>query len=371
VNPPGYRLSASPGRQMGNQLFEELPGSAQAFYNLILTQSIAALKLNTYLDNFDASRFNFDGIDHSKEFKAAESAFFFDWFVRNFENLFSAFSGLKDDRSKRLYLSLIAFRLASHFGIRLPVEFAGKTQELQEYLALEKATPSHLSLNGQFGELKHLDFEYKGNRYVVDCLSLVYYLFRGQYFYLRDGVSIAPAEQDIVIDGGACTGDTAAVFSNAVGPRGRVYSFDPVADHLTILEYNARQFPHANVTVMPYGLSDKNVLAEPIVLNQCAPGFRSGNSQVPLRSIDHLVNTKEIERIDFIKLDVEGAELDVVRGARDSIQRFKPKLAISLYHKPNDIFEIILHIKEKFPFYSCYIDHYTIHAEETVLYCQA
>jgi hypothetical protein len=82
------------------------------------------------------------------------------------------------------------------------------------------------------------------------------------------------------------------------------------------------------------------------------------------------VNTKEIDKINFLKLDVEGAELESLRGARDSIQRFKPKLAISLYHKPGDLFEIILYIKDKFPFYSCYLDHYTIHAEETVLYCR-
>jgi hypothetical protein len=108
-----------------------------------------------------------------------------------------------------------------------------------------------------------------------------------------------------------------------------------------------------------------------MVLNQYAPGFNSGNNQVPLRSIDFLVNTKDIAKIDFIKLDVEGAELDSIRGARASILRFKPRLAISLYHKPNDLFEIILYIKDKFPFYSCYVDHYSIHAEETVLYCRA
>jgi hypothetical protein len=83
------------------------------------------------------------------------------------------------------------------------------------------------------------------------------------------------------------------------------------------------------------------------------------------------VNTKEIASIDFIKLDVEGAELDSIRGARESILRFKPKLAISLYHKPNDIFELILYVKDKFPFYSLHLDHYTIHGEETVLYCRA
>jgi FkbM family methyltransferase len=260
--------------------------------------------------------------------------------------------------------------MAGHLSVRLPVNFSSDTTQREQYKTLENFTPSRLAVNGAFGNLKHYDFEHNGNRYVVDCLGLEYYLLRGQYFYSRDGVTIAPNVGDTVIDGGACTGDTAAVFSNAVGAGGRVFCFDPVADHLAILETNVKQFSHANVTIMPYGLSDKNVLAEPIVLSGYAPGFSSRNAQVPLRSIDYLVNTKEIQKIDFIKLDVEGAELDSIRGAQESIRRFKPKLAISLYHKPNDIFELILYLKDKFPFYSLYLDHYTIHLEETVLYCR-
>jgi FkbM family methyltransferase len=352
-------------------MFDERPDSSQSFYNLILTQSIAALKLNTYLDNFDAARFNLDGADHSKEFNAGERAFYFDWFVKNHESLYSAYSLLNNDASKRLYLHLVAFRLAGHFSVKLPLEFAVNVKEFEEYRAAERSTPSQLAASGMFGKLRHFDFEYKGHRYLVDCLGLDYYLFRGQYFYSKEGVDISPAVADAVIDGGACTGDTAAVFSNVVGPAGRVYCFDPVADHLKILEYNAKQFSYDNITVMPYGLADENIFAKPIVLDSYAPGFSSGNKRVPLRSIDFLVKSNEIQRISFIKLDVEGAEMASLRGARESIRRFKPKLAISLYHKPNDLFEIILYIKQEFPFYSCYIDHYTIHAEETVLYCQA
>jgi FkbM family methyltransferase len=352
-------------------MFTELPDSAQSFYNLILVQSIAALKLNTFLDNYDAERYNLDGVDHSKDFKAAESAYFFDWFLKHYESLFAAYSQLNDDASKRLYLYLIAFRLAGHFSVRLPVDFANKAEEFAAYKAVEKSTPSQLAASGMFGKLRHFDFDFGGNHYLVDCLGLDYYLFRGQYFYRRGAVAVVPAAGDTIIDGGACTGDTAAVFSNAVGAAGSVFCFDPVADHLAVLEHNVKQFAHANVQVMPYGLSDKNILAEPIVLNHYSPGFSSGNAQVPLRSIDFLVSTKDIPKIDFIKLDVEGAELDSIRGARNSILRFKPKLAISLYHKPNDLFEIILYIKDKFPFYSCYVDHYTIHGEETVLYCTA
>jgi FkbM family methyltransferase len=352
-------------------MFEELPDSAKSFYSVVLIQSIAALKLNTFLDNFDADRFNTDGVDHSTQFNAGERAFYFDWFIKNSESLFCAYALLDDEASKRLYLHLMAFRLAGHFSVRLPVDFAAKSKELAEFRAIETNQPSQLHSNGMFGKLKHYDFEYQKKRYVVDCFGLDQYLFRHQYFYDRAGVAIAPVNGDSVVDGGACTGDTAAIFSNAVGPEGAVYSFDPVADHLAILEYNVKQFPHRNVKVMPYGLADKNVVADPIVLNHYAPGFRSGNSEVPLRSIDHLVDKNEIAKIDFIKLDVEGAELDTLHGARRSIERFRPKLAISLYHKPDDIFDIILHIKRQFPFYSCHLNHYTIHAEETVLYCRA
>jgi len=352
-------------------MFSELPASAQAFYNEILVQSIIALKLNTYLDNFDAARFSADGVDRSKEFNGGQSAYFFDWFFKNHERLHGAYTHLANDASKRLYLHLIAFRLAGHFSVKLPLDFLQKTREQADFEAIARSTPSQIPASSMFGGLKHFDFEYKNDRYLVDCLGLDYYLVRGQYFYNKDGVNIAPAPGDVVIDGGACTGDTAAVFSNAVGPEGKVFCFDPVADHIAIVEHNAKQFPHANVQVMPFGVGEKNVDAEPIRLNQCAPGFSSGNSVVPLRSIDALVNLKQLPKMQYIKLDVEGAELESLRGARESIRKFRPKLAVSLYHKPNDLFELIAYVKSNFPFYSCYIDHYTIHMEETVLYCQA
>jgi FkbM family methyltransferase len=322
--------------------------------------------LNEYLDNFDTER----GVDRSREFDARTHAFYFDWFINNAANLFSAYSILNNESSKSMYLYLIAFRLGGHLSVKLPVQFINKKNEFAEYKSIEKYTKSQLLTNGMFGNLRHYDFEYKNNRYIVDCLALDYYLFRGQYFYSKDGVDISPELGDTVIDGGACTGDTAIVFSNAVGSNGHVYAFDPVADHLKILEHNIKQFPNKNVKVMPFGLGNKNIIANPISLGQYAPGFSSDGQLVPLCSIDNLVNAKEIQKIDFIKLDIEGAEMDALQGARESIERFKPKLAISLYHKPNDLFEIILHIKNNFPFYSCYLDHYTIHTEETVLYCK-
>jgi FkbM family methyltransferase len=352
-------------------MFNTLPNSQQDFYAAILAVAIHSLKINTYRDNYDALRYDLDGKDHSMEFDTNSRVFYFDWFFKHHPGLFDAYQLLADTSSKRLYLSLIAFRLVGHHSVKLPVPFVAKKAEWDEYRALEarSSRESVLPLSGMFGKLKHYDFEYEGNRYVVDCLRLENYLFRRQYFYSDNGIQIAPERGDAVIDGGACLGDTALVFSNAVGPEGKVYAFDPVAEHLDALGHNISQFPHKNVKAMPYGLSDKNVAYPPLVINQYAPGFQAKDQRVPLRSIDNMVMIGEIDRINFIKLDIEGAEYEALKGARESINHFKPKLAISLYHKPNDIYELIRYIRNEHPFYRLHLGHYTIHQEETVLYC--
>lgn len=340
------------------------------FHSQILLLTIQSLKINTYFDNYDAERFNIDGNDYSRTFNTSERVFYFNWYFQNIQNLFNAYLMLEDEASRNLYVYLIAYRMAGHLSIKLPVDFADNKAGLDSFLNVQHSTASSLSLSGPWGTLRHFDFEYDGHRYIVDALGLVWYLFRRQYFYETPDICIKPESGDYVIDGGACLGDTAAVFSNAVGANGKVYSFDPVADHLTVLKFNINQFPLKNVVAMPYGLSDHEQICPPIILSKYASGFSTKNQVVPLRSIDNMVMNGEIEKIDFIKLDVEGAEMETLRGAQSSIHRFHPKLAISLYHKPNDLFELIQYVRNEFPFYKFYLGHYTIHQEETVLYCR-
>jgi hypothetical protein len=54
--------------------------------------------------------------------------------------------------------------------------------------------------------------------------------------------------------------------------------------------------------------------------------------RVPLTTIDNLVAELALERVDFIKMDIEGAELNAIRGAAQTIRRFRPRLAIAVYH---------------------------------------
>lgn len=81
--------------------------------------------------------------------------------------------------------------------------------------------------------------------------------------------------------------------------------------------------------------------------------------------IDSVVNDEDVT---FIKMDIEGSELKALEGARKTILRNRPRLAICIYHKPIDVIEIASYILHLVPEYKFYIRHYTLHMNETVLY---
>ena len=70
----------------------------------------------------------------------------------------------------------------------------------------------------------------------------------------------------------------------------------------------------------------------------------------------------------MIKLDVEGAELKALQGAEKTILQCRPKLAVCIYHKPEDIVEIPAYLLSLHSDYKFYIRHYQMSANETVLY---
>jgi FkbM family methyltransferase len=321
-------------------------------------------------DNYAPERFSMDGVDRSGTFDVGKHALFLTWFIENYESVFTAFMRLSDDASRNLFVDVIRYRLAGHLHVRIRTHVHQLAVAALQFQQAFQATPSAIPTSGMFGGLVHIEGTWNGITYEVDTLkdSLKYLLLYRQYFFARDGVRIQPEPGDHVIDGGAFTGDSACVFSKAVGPSGRVYSFDPVQNHMDIIKTNIGRPGYENVTLFGYGLSDRSVEAPPIRLGEYQPGWRVDDSLVPLFRIDDLVIDRRIEHIDFIKMDIEGSEMAALRGAVSSICRFKPKLAISVYHKPNDLFEVANFIHDLNLGYRLYFDHYTIWDEESVLY---
>ncbi len=69
-------------------------------------------------------------------------------------------------------------------------------------------------------------------------------------------------------------------------------------------------------------------------------------------------------------MDIEGAEPLALKGAVETIKRFKPKLAIAIYHSMDDFIKIPIWIIELNLGYKLYLGHYTIHSEETIIFAK-
>ena len=92
---------------------------------------------------------------------------------------------------------------------------------------------------------------------------------------------------------------------------------------------------------------------------------------------DEFVETETIDRLckkysfepTYIKMDIEGFEMKALKGATFTINKYKPNLAISIYHSNQDLLDIPMMILENFDFYHLYVRHYSGLSFETVLYC--
>ena len=92
----------------------------------------------------------------------------------------------------------------------------------------------------------------------------------------------------------------------------------------------------------------------------------AGSEQIEVVGIDEILNG---ERATFIKMDIEGTELEALKGAEKTIRMWKPKLAICVYHKPEDIITISKLILDFNPAYKLYLRHYSyLDFAESVLY---
>ena len=349
-------------------MFETIPSDEEQFLCIVLGQSIRSIKLNNFIDNWDAQRFGLDEIDRSKIFDLQQSVENFIWFMCRYKELFNALYTLEDRDSKLLFLYLIAFKMSGHLSVKLPVKLEKYDEEYRNFLERGEFSSSKLNVSGFFGELKHFNFKKEKSDFKIDTVSLRWW-FRKQYFYNSSNQKIMPEKDDYLIDCGGFLGETGIIFADTVGSAGKVFILDPLKVHQEVIQYNINQNSKLNLELLPYGVSNVDIDADPLESSEYAPGFSvASNTNIPLRKIDTLVNHGIIERVDFIKMDIEGSEYDALKGAVSTIKKFQPKLAISLYHINDDFHRIPILLKNCNPNYKFRLGHYTIHGEETVLY---
>lgn len=268
----------------------------------------------------------------------------------NIKNIDNVYNMLKDEASKSAYEQELAYKILYHSIHRsdLASTLTGGISleyfnQLREKALTDQSLPK-ISLNKQPLPLPQ-------------CFVTIFYL--NQYCYeLENGKKITVEKDDIVLDCGGFYGES-AVWAQRNGAK-KVYAFEISPNNLKIMK---ETFSNNNCEdvgeSVPLALSNQE---GEIYFNadKTNPGagvissVKQNNSiVVPVTTIDNFCEKNSIIP-NFIKMDIEGAEFDALRGAVNTIKQYRPKLAICLYHYIEDMWRIPLLINNIEPNYKFY-----------------
>jgi hypothetical protein len=263
----------------------------------------------------------------------------------------TAWAILGDDASRDWMLEVATLVALGGERVRLPFDGEG----LDEFLALaERQLLQRRDVvaagDSPTGEALHLwDLSPVGLpiRVETGAGALAAWAHLGQYDLAREGAHVGPRPGDVAVEGGAGIGDASLWLAYRVGAAGRVHALedDPAAQ--ARFRSNLERNP---------------ALAGRIALEPVSPATAS---------LDELVARRGIDRVDFLKLDAGGGEVAALEGAEDSLRRFRPRLAVAVHHRPENLGTVPAHIASLGLGYRVFLGHYAPVAWETVVFAVA
>ena len=186
--------------------------------------------------------------------------------------------------------------------------------------------------------------------------------------YFEKGIMI-PKKGDVFCDIGAYDMWNTEQFIRFCPEYGYVYAFeaDPVSFEKCQENIIERELFHTEVFNLGIWSQESEISFESAPNGEYGGSriSKQGTSVVKTVALDNFLSDK---KIDIIKMDIEGAELEALKGAKDIIERQKPCLCLSVYHKKWDVLELPLYIKSLNPGYKFYMRHHTFGIWDTVLY---
>lgn len=209
--------------------------------------------------------------------------------------------------------------------------------------------------------ITEIDFSIFEKNDFLDALQNGYLNLECEYYYagkMKDWYSyhnIRIEKNDVVVDCGASCGaihdSTPNYFIEAT--ENTIYAFEPEPRAYGFLKEEMKEYKKVKVLNVAVGeKNEKMYFHIGKYSDSCIVDQPTENSiEVDVVKIDDVVEG----RVDFIKMDIEGAELAALKGAAQTIKKYKPKLAICVYHKPDDILTIPNFIKELNPKYKIWL----------------
>jgi len=172
-------------------------------------------------------------------------------------------------------------------------------------------------------------------------------------------------QDEVFVDCGAYTGDSIESYQTHVGQYRKIYALEPDVENCKKIQEYIEKQKLKNIQLINAAVGKEN---RTVSFDQQGTAGSSvkgeGNNSVQLVCLDDVI----AEPVTFVKMDVEGFELDALMGAKGLIETYKPKLAICVYHKCEDPVSIVEYLTQLVPEYRFYMRHYTYSQHETVLY---
>jgi FkbM family methyltransferase len=303
---------------------------------------------------------------------------YLEFFVKYEDGLQGIYEQISSE-GKALLVDIIAFRLLGYKMVKL-------SRNNKEYWATLEITNSLLDRSDSYDphllhfilykfDLKKIGYDIR--LYFPSIGIANDFMFEQYSFKVGDKAIVNVEKGDVVLDLGACWGDTALYFASKTGGDGKVYSFEFIPGNIKLFTMNTSLNPNLlkRIELVQYPVSDKS--GETIYFTDNGPGsrikiepFEGQSGFASTISIDDFVKNSRIGNVDFIKMDIEGAETLALQGAINTIKKFKPKLAIAIYHNMDDFVNIPRWIIKLNLGYNLYLGHYTIHSEETIIFAK-
>lgn len=180
-------------------------------------------------------------------------------------------------------------------------------------------------------------------------------------------------KDEVMIDCGAFDGDSTLDFIKECKEYKMVYAFEPDLQNFQKLLQNTKNHRVKAINKGVYSRDDILKFHESKDDSAGSAFCNNGEIQIPVTTIDSIVFNDKFNGggeipITFIKMDIEGSELEALKGAKETIKQFKPKLAICVYHKKEDLLEIPQYILSLNPGYKLFLRNAASIPTDVVLY---
>ena len=182
---------------------------------------------------------------------------------------------------------------------------------------------------------------------------------------------VKPLDSEVFVDCGAFNGDSARNFLAHRNDRfGRIFAIEPDPDNRADLQAWAGSLDKSigsRITALPYGVSDRDERISFQATNTMGSSFLAGegNSSIECRKLDTLFAA---ESPTYVKMDVEGVEAQALAGGAEVIRSKHPVLAICLYHRCDDLWQLPSLIHSIYPDYRLFLRRYAEDCWEIVCY---